>query len=148
MNHVPEKSTVQANDESMGVPGSLIVFDLRTLTRFQDERPYVQVLSDIGTARVVLLAFRAGQQLKEHTTSSQILVQTLRGRVTLTTVGNSVRLQAGMLVQLEENVLHSVVALTDAVVLLTLTPSPSQHSLEHELFRDLTPLVARAASDE
>ena len=65
-------------------PGSLIAFDLRALTQFQESGPFVRVLSDIGAARVVLFAFEEGQRLKEHSTSSQILVQVLRGRITLT----------------------------------------------------------------
>lgn len=112
-----------------GEPGNLIVFDLRKLTQFHEDKPYVQVLSDIGDARLVLFTFKAGQQLKEHHTTSQILVQVLRGRATFSTAGNSVKLQAGMVLQLEENVPHSVLAQTDAVMLVTMTPSPSFHSL-------------------
>lgn len=145
MNQPEEKSA--DNETQAAAPGSLIVFDLRTLTRFQDERPYVQVLSDIGTARIVLFAFRAGQQLKEHKTSSQILVQALRGRITFTAAGSSVKLQAGTLIQLEANIPHSVTAHTDAVMLLTMTPSPAHHS-QPELFRDSRPLVARTSETE
>ncbi|MEO8971165.1 MAG: cupin domain-containing protein [Ktedonobacteraceae bacterium] len=119
----------QVEDEVAGEPGSLIVFDLRKLTQFQEDKPYVQVLSDIGAARLVLFTFKTGQQLKEHRTTSQILVQVLRGRVTFSTAANSVKLQAGMVLQLEENVPHSVLAQTDAVMLVAMTPSPSFHSL-------------------
>lgn len=126
--------------------GKLIVFDLRTLAHWSEERPNVQILSDIGTARLVLFAFKAGQQLQEHSTSSQILVQALRGRVIFTAAGSSVRLQAGMVLQVEANVPHTVEAQTDAVMLLTFVPSPASHSLEREVFRGLTPLVTRTVS--
>ncbi len=119
----------QVEDEETGEPGSLIIFDLRKLTQFHEDKPYVQVLSDIGDARVVLFTFKTGQQLNEHRTTSQILVQVLRGRVTFSTAGNSVKLQAGMVLQLEENVPQSDLAQTDAVMLVTMTPSPSFHSL-------------------
>ncbi len=138
-----EKPAEPAKEQTQGESGNLIVFDIRTLTQFKDEEPSVQVLSDIGTARVVLFAFKAGQQLKEHSTSSQILVQALRGRITFTAAGSSVEAQAGMFIQLEANVPHSVVAQTDAVMLLTLTPSPSYHSLDTEMFRGRSPLVTR-----
>ena len=124
-------------------PGNLIVFDVRKLARFRDEGPDVQVLSDIGTARLVLFAFKAGQHLKEHRTSSQILVQVLRGRITFTAAGNSVRLQAGMVLQVEAQVPHQVVAPTSAVLLVTMVPSPASHSLEREVFHHITPLVTR-----
>ena len=132
----------KANVES----GSMIVFDLRALTHFQDERPYVQILSDINSARVVLFAFRKGQELKKHHTSSQLLVQVLRGKVLFSTASNSVEMQAGTLVQLETNVEHSVIAQTDAVMLLTMTPSPTYHSMAQELFAHQAPLVSRRAT--
>ena len=109
----------QVHEGRAGEPGKLIVFHLRTLAHFREERPDVQILSDIGTARLVLFAFKAGQQLQEHRTSSQILVQVLRGRVTVTAAGRSVKLHAGMVLQVEANVPHTVVAQTNAVMLLT-----------------------------
>jgi hypothetical protein len=51
-----------------------------------------------------------------------------------------------MVLQVEANVPHRVEAQTDAVMLLTLVPSPASHSLEHEVFRGLTPLVTRTVS--
>lgn len=135
----------QNEDAAAGKPGSLIVFDLRKLAQFQEDKPYIQVLSDIGDARVVLFTFKAGQQLKEHSTTSQILVQVLRGRVTFSTAGNSVKLQAGMVLQLEENVSHSILAQTDAIMMVTMTPSPSFHSLGLDRNNESgpTPLVSR-----
>jgi quercetin dioxygenase-like cupin family protein len=138
----------QKREETNAEQGSMIVFDLRALTQFQDERPYVQILSDITTARIVLFAFRKGQQLKKHSTSSQLLAQVLRGRVLFSTASSSVEMQAGTLVQLETNVEHSVIAQTDAVMLLTMTPSPTYHSMAQELFGGQTPLVSRAAATD
>ncbi len=143
------RSMVEEKQEQRESEGSsAILFDLRTLAQFRNTGPNVQVLSDIDTARLVLFTFRAGQQLREHHTSSQLLVQVLRGRVSFSTPENTLRLQAGMVLQVESHVHHNVVALTDAVMLLTMTPSPTYHSLEHEPFHDLTPLVSRAKVDQ
>ena len=143
INQQAEEQGKQGEQETEAAPGNLIVFDVRKLARFREEGPNVQVLSDIGTARLVLFAFKAGQQLREHRTSSQILVQALRGRVMFTAAGNSIRLQAGMVLQVEAQVPHQVVALTNAVLLVTMIPSPTYHSLEREVFHHLTPLVTR-----
>lgn len=145
INQSAEEQSKQVEKETEEAPGELIVFDVRKLAHFREEGPGVQVLSDIGAARLVLFTFKAGQQLKEHTTSSQILVQALRGRITFTAAGNSVRLQAGMVLQVEARVPHQVVALTNAVLLVTMVPSPAYHSLEREVFQPLTPLVTRTA---
>lgn len=146
INQGAEEQGKQGEQETEAAPGNLIVFDVRKLARFRDEGPYVQVLSDMGAARLVLFAFKTGQHLKEHTTSSQLLVQVLRGRITLTAAGNSVKLQAGMVLQVEAQVPHQVVALTQAVMLVTMVPSPASHSLEREVFQHLAPLVTRAVS--
>jgi len=136
----------QGQQETEDIPGDLIVFDVRKLTRFREGGPDVQVLSDIGAARLMLFTFQAEQHLKEHTTSSQLLVQVLRGRITLTAAGNSVKLQAGMVLQVEARVPHQVVAQTNAVLLVTMVPSPAYHSLEREVFQPPTPLVTRTVS--
>jgi quercetin dioxygenase-like cupin family protein len=143
--HMRGASAMSESQEAIvpPTPGDLVVFDLRTLAKFQESGPGVTVLSDTGAARTVLFAFRAEQQLKEHRTSSQILVQVLRGRITFTAPASRVTARAGTLLQLEADIPHSIEALTDAVVLLTLTPSPAQHSLERELFTGKQPLVSR-----
>lgn len=138
-----QEQAAPANDEGQRDESDLIVFNLREITKFREEGPYVQVLSDTGAARVVLFTFKVGQELREHTTSSQIIVQALRGRITFMAEGKKAQLQAGMVLQLEANVPHSVIARTNAIMLLTMTPSPSFHSLEREVFKDLKPLVTR-----
>jgi quercetin dioxygenase-like cupin family protein len=125
--------------------GEMIEFDLRALTTFRDGGPCVTVLSDIGAARVVLFAFKAGQELKEHRTSSQILMQVLRGQIRFTAAGRTVAARAGTLLQVEAEVPHRLAARTNAVVLVTMVPSPATHSLDAAVFHDLKPLVARAA---
>lgn len=137
----------QRQNENQAEPGNLILFDLRQLTRFSDKGPLVQVLSDIGVARLILFTFKSGQKLQDQQTSSQVIVQVLRGRATLTTSGNSVKLQAGMVLQLEADIPHNVLAQTDAVMLLTLTPAPLYLHLgldqEAQKYQHLTPLVKR-----
>jgi quercetin dioxygenase-like cupin family protein len=140
--------TNQEQPQPAGSGTDMVVFDLRALSAYGDDGPAVTVLSDIGTARVVLFTFRAGQQLKEHQTSSQILVHVLRGRVYFTSAGQTVDLRAGMLVQLEARARHSLVAQTNAVVLVTMAPSPSYHSLEREVFAKHAPLVSRVADQQ
>jgi hypothetical protein len=88
---------------------------------------------------MALFVFKAGQQLPEHVTSSQVLVQALRGHITFTAAGSTVEMQAGMVLQVEANVPHRVVAKSDAVMLVTMPPTPAYHSLEREVFQHLTP---------
>lgn len=132
-----------SQDEATRAAGDLIVFDLRALTHFQDAGPAVTVLADTGDARTVLFAFKAGQQLRDHRTSSQVLVQVLRGLIVFAAKGAQVRARAGMLLQLEAGVPHSLEAITNAVVLLTLTPSPARHGSQSDPTVGNAPLVSR-----
>nr|MDQ2907018.1 hypothetical protein [Chloroflexota bacterium] len=56
-----ETPTTQAT-EVQAEQGSAILFDLHTLAHFREKGLSTQILSDIGIARVVLFAFKAGQQ--------------------------------------------------------------------------------------
>jgi quercetin dioxygenase-like cupin family protein len=144
MQHRPEGAGEQEHTDAQATTTNLIVFDLRTLARFRDDHPHIQVLSDLGSARVVLIAFRAGQQLAEHRSPGQVLMQVLRGRIIIETPEKHVRLQAGLLLRLEASVLHSVIARTDALMLLTITPDPARCAEEGlDILRGHTPLVAR-----
>lgn len=93
--------------------------DLQTLASFCDEGPSIQVVSEHRVARLMLLSFKAGQQLREHHTTNQLTVQVIRGHVVFTAEGKSFQLEAGAVLQLEPNVPHSVIASTEAVLLLT-----------------------------
>lgn len=143
MNHNKEREDAA---ETKGEAGNFIVFDLRTLTHFREDRPYVQILSESAEARVVLLTFKGGQRLQDQSTASQLVVQALRGRATLSAQGNSVTLKAGMIAQLEEHIPHTILAQTDAVMLLTYTPSPARHGIEAEIFQGCKPLIERVVN--
>jgi quercetin dioxygenase-like cupin family protein len=121
----------------------MVVFNLRSLAHFRDEGPDVQILADTGATRTVLFCFKPGQRLKEHRTSSQILVQVLRGQIAFIAGGQIVTGRPGTLLQVEANVPHSIEARMTAVVLVTMTPSPAQHSLQRDVFDALTPLIRR-----
>lgn len=137
----------QPREQPATTESDLIVFELRKLAVYDDSAPGVTVLADVGAARVVLFAFRPGQVLKEHETTSQILVQALRGRVQFNAAGRTVAMSGGMLVQLEARVRHSIVAQTDALVLVTIVPSPTLHSTEPEASTQHKPLVSRVRAE-
>jgi quercetin dioxygenase-like cupin family protein len=139
---IPEEPAAEKRQEAAS---DFILFDMRTLTHFREEGPAVLVLSDTGAARMVLFALRAGQHVKDHRTSSQILIQTLRGCIMCTVADHSVEVRAGMMLQVEAHVSHSVLVQTDAVMLLIMTPSPSslRQGLEHDDTHGQAPLVTR-----
>ncbi|MCX7523005.1 cupin domain-containing protein [Microbacterium sp. STN6] len=85
-----------------------------------DERLKPKRVLDGFGARVVLLAFAAGQELREHSAPVPILVQTLAGRVAFEVDGAETELAAGGIVNVAAGVRHAVRALEPSHVLLTL----------------------------
>ena len=124
------------------------IFDLKQLAQFDDTKPNVQIIARSGHARQILFSFRAGQGLRQHTTSSQIAVQVIAGQLSFTANEESRTVTPGQLVLLEANAPHSLLAENDTILLLTMTPDPQHHSLAKELFDRIEPMIVmKEASD-
>lgn len=72
---------------------------------------------DMELARLV---FSAGEEFKSHKVSGPIVVHCISGKIEFTAMGATRALQSGQLLYLLPNELHSLRALTDAIVLLTI----------------------------
>jgi quercetin dioxygenase-like cupin family protein len=102
------------------------VFDLAASAVFRSEGPAVQVLWESTTARLLLFALQAGQQLHEHRTSYQALIQVISGHLMFTLEHERISMRAGTLLQLAPRVAHSVEALQDSTLLITLIAVSSE----------------------
>lgn len=89
---------------------------------------FVKPIMDNKVSKVVQFSFPKGKLLDKHKTSSAILVSVISGKVRFQ-AEEEVILESGQLLSLEPNVEHSVEALEDSVMLLTMTPSPSAHTI-------------------
>ena len=78
-----------------------------------------------GPIRLVILGFKAGSSLREHSAGGPLSIQVLSGRVEVSTAGRSDSVVSGKALILGPSVIHSVEATTDAVLLLTIA-WPSQ----------------------
>ncbi len=73
--------------------------------------------------RQTLIALTAGSGLAEHNSPGEATLQVLRGRVRLTTAGDSVEAEAGDLLVIPPE-RHSLDAIDDSAVLLTVALRP------------------------
>lgn len=64
---------------------------------------------------------KAGQEMKEHKTSFPIVVQLVEGKIDFTVSGEVLNLAKGDLIALDGGVPHSLDALEESIVRLTLT---------------------------
>lgn len=77
------------------------------------------VLKADGT-RIVVFAFDAGQELREHTAPFPVLLQALEGHLRVTAGGRTVDLRPGGLVHLPTRLPHSVEAAEPSRMMLTM----------------------------
>lgn len=102
------------------------LIDLLEQLQFSEQGPQARLLADSQDARLVGFALRAGQEIKEHRSPSQLLVQVIDGNLTFTVAGQSFALCAGMVLQVGAGRLHHLRATSDTLMLLIMTPSPAR----------------------
>ncbi|HHY86900.1 MAG TPA: cupin domain-containing protein [Verrucomicrobia bacterium] len=102
------------------------VLSLEKETRFAANGIVSRTLLRTETMRVVLFGFAEGQELTEHTSTQQAIVQILSGECEFSLDGKPHVLRAGDLVYMPPNLRHAVRALTQFSMLLTLSkPAPA-----------------------
>lgn len=77
-------------------------------------------------ATLVRLAFDAGTVMKEHTAVAPIIVQVLSGHAAMQIGSERVDMPEGAVIHIDAMVPHSVEAITQAHLLLTLTERPAR----------------------
>ncbi len=75
--------------------------------------------------RIILFGFAPGQELSEHTSSKEAVLQFLSGEATVTLGkaaegGETTAAQTGTLIRMRPHLPHTVVAQTDTLMLLTM----------------------------
>ena len=101
-------------------------FDLRgEIQRLKGETTWrtgqnARTLVKYDDLRVVLMAFQAGARIPEHKTEGRISVHVLSGHVQLRASGRTFTLHSGGLLAIDQGVPHSLEALDESEVLLTI----------------------------
>jgi quercetin dioxygenase-like cupin family protein len=93
------------------------------LVGYQEGAVVSRTLVNQKTGTVTLFAFDAGQELSEHTTPYDALVQVLDGETEITIAGQPYHLQAGDSIIMLANDPHAVKAVTRFKMLLTMIRS-------------------------
>jgi quercetin dioxygenase-like cupin family protein len=99
-------------------------WDVKTLG-LQPRAP--QVLSSTSDARAIALAVPEGESLDDHQVHERAWVAVLGGEVEITTAaGERITGTTGLLVEFDPGERHALRALSDARLLLLLTPWPGE----------------------
>lgn len=78
-------------------------------------------LDQWGPVTLVLFAFREGGSLDDHKAAGVVTIQALEGELAVHTEGAEYKLLPNMMVVLAPNVRHSVVALLESAMLLSIS---------------------------
>lgn len=103
--------------------------NLNSQAEFHDKHYVVRKLHESNEHKHVLFCFRPGQVLKEHKTSSHVTICVISGKIRFTLEDKTSELSQSDMVIIEPELIHALEALDESVVLVTLTPNPSVHTL-------------------
>ena len=113
-------------------PPAARLIDLPEQLPFSDQHPQARILFESQDARLVGFALRAGQEIKAHRSPSQLLAQVIEGSLIFTVADQSFCLRAGMVLQIDAGVPHSLRATADTRMLLVMTPDPAHAHAESQ----------------
>lgn len=107
---------------------AMVNMDLSALTvQIKEEETYMNngrnsiTLFKSDGMRIVLMALKKGSELKTHTAPGIISVQVLEGYINFSTAEQTSPRKAAQMLTLHAGIPHSVVAVEDAIFLLTLS---------------------------
>jgi len=106
------------------------ILSLAQETQFAENGIVSRTLMRTATSRVTLFGFAEGQELTEHTSTQQALVQILTGACEFSLAGKAHTLKAGDLVYMPPNLPHAVKATQQFSMLLTLS-KPESSEKQH-----------------
>jgi quercetin dioxygenase-like cupin family protein len=84
-----------------------------------------KTLAKVGQMRLTVIGMKRGVSLGAHTAEGAVTIHILKGRCRLDASGGHAELGSGELVVLKPRVEHSMTALRDSIVLLTVAMEPN-----------------------
>ncbi|MBC7654067.1 MAG: cupin, partial [Oligoflexus sp.] len=88
---------------------------------YKDDKPVIKVLFETSFTKEIRIAMKKGTQMKEHKTSFPIVVEIVEGEINFGIQNQIKNLEKGDLIALEVSIPHSLEAIEDSIVRLTLT---------------------------
>ncbi|MDP6460002.1 MAG: cupin domain-containing protein [Candidatus Hydrothermarchaeota archaeon] len=98
--------------------------NLDELEEYSKEYPVTKLLYDSKAARVVLFCLDAGQEIPVHVSTSEVLMQVLKGSGSLIAGEEEVKAEPGIIVACAREEPHGMKSEDRMVVLATIAPRP------------------------
>lgn len=87
---------------------------------FSATKPVLEKVLQTPDSVEVKIVLPKGVELKKHRVISRIIIQVLQGDINFTRDGEDIRMQAGDLIKVENNIYHSLKANENSVMRLTM----------------------------
>lgn len=97
-----------------------VIKQIKSETTWSDSDRNAVTLFKSETMRIVLIGLHENAELKPHKANGVISVQVVQGEIDFTTEQQNTHLEQGQMIALRENIIHSVKALKESFLLLTL----------------------------
>lgn len=120
-------ATPQRPEGERVLNGPLVEMDFtKSIKQLKSEKNWVDsdrnsvTLFKNEAMRIVLIGLHDNAELKPHKADGVISVQVLQGRIVFATENNSIEIEPGNMIVLQDNIIHSVEAKSESFFLLTL----------------------------
>lgn len=108
------------NSSSVKMNLNEFIKQIKSETNWADSDRNSVTLFKSDTMRIVLIGLHEHAELKPHKANGVISVQVLEGKLEFIAGQENTQLEKGQMIALQENIVHSVKALTESIFLLTL----------------------------
>lgn len=88
---------------------------------YNKHNPVINILMETETSKEIRIVFKKGQTMKEHRAPFPIVVHVFKGAIDFGVYGYKERIEAGGLISLDREIPHSLNALEDSIVRLSLS---------------------------
>ena len=89
--------------------------------KFNDNKPVVSLLLDTDFSKEIRIVFKKGQIMEDHQAPFAIIVQVLKGCIDFGVNNVNDKLNEGDIISLKPQIVHSLRAVEESVVRLTLS---------------------------
>ena len=101
-----------------------VIKQIKAETTWTDSDRNSVTLFKSETMRILLIGLHENAELKPHKANGMLSVQVWEGKIKFTAEQQSHSLEKGQIIALQENIIHSVKAITESFILLTLAMNP------------------------
>jgi quercetin dioxygenase-like cupin family protein len=98
---------------------------------YDNKKISIKTLLETESSKEIRITFSKGQILKEHKTPFPIIVEVYKGEIAFSVNGSVQNLNAGNLLALEGGVPHSLTALENSIVRLSLSKRDSAERVQN-----------------